>query len=413
MRAAVATSSWMPAWTRPPSDVPAPMDAAGDTAAAGDGGVGDVLLTACAPSSPTILGTGASVSPAVSWDGTQYAVVWGDARTDAPGIYLRRLDAAGLPMGAADVLVGAGTAFVKNPEIAKLPGAAGHLVVWEDCAAVNGANCDSWLVNTRVLDGTYAPVATVQTLSPGRAVERRPYVLFGLGKTFVTYRDAAPGDTTNREWITVFAVDAAGAPLAVPAPRLIDIPGKDARFPFLAANQTNLALVYVEGKNQSDVVLTLLDANLAVVRDVKVRQNAPGEAYNPQAAWMDNEWVVAWEDARSGSESVWLGFLAADATSVRTTFSGFSGNSNWPVLGFDGNSALLAFHAFPNGAQVIGQEYTLTAAPLRAAFGISPLQLQNGRFPAVLYNASTMEYAVVYVDRIANKASFVRVPCPN
>ncbi|MCG5053467.1 MAG: hypothetical protein KA712_10950 [Myxococcales bacterium] len=379
-----------------------------------DAGGADVLLSACTPGQPQTLGVGASVAPALLWGDNRFTVLWGDAREDAPGIYLRRLSAEGLPEGIADVQVGAGTIRAKNPEIA--PHAGGYLVTWEDCTQIvqgkDGPECASWLVNARLLDATFAPTGTVKLMAETRPIERRPYVLSALGKTFVTFRDSDPNDATKREWIKVFAVDAAADALATPPPKLFDVAGLSTRFPFLSTNGTHLAVAYVTGEGPSELSLALLDGNLSLVQEAKLRTGIPGPATNPQAAWLGSEWLVTWEDSRGGQERIWAAFVAGNATSVRTAFSVFDsvGLSSWPTLGFDGTNALVAFHAFPDGAQVIGQQYTPAGVALRGPIGISPLRVQNGRFPVVVHTGT--EYAVAYVDRKSSRIGFLRMPCP-
>lgn len=386
----------------------AQQDTTGDSGQPGDGGV-----LACAPTGAQSFGAGASVSPALLWNGTNYAIVWGDARADAPGIYLAKLDANGLPGAAPAVLVGAGTKFVKNAEIAAL--GTGYFVVWEECEQVNGAmpnECDLWGVRGHVLDAAFVPTNATIQMSVGRPVERRPYVLSALGKTFVTYREVNTDETPQREFVTLFAIDANGARLSDPNPRTFEVAQKNVQFPYLAANSTHLALVYTVDGTQPEVNLALLDGNLGLVREAKLRQGQTGKAENPQAVWAGNEWLVAWEDGRTGQAVAWASYVAADATAVRTPFSLFNGQSNWPSVAYNGNTSLALFYGFPDGAQVIGQQLASTGVPLGQPIGVSPLTVQYARYPAALYNSVKMEYAVVYVDRESKKAIFVRLPCP-
>ncbi len=384
-------------------------DAQGDSGQpGGDGGV-----LACAPTGAQSFGAGASVSPALLWNGTNYAIVWGDARADAPGIYLAKLDANGLPGSAPAVLVGAGTKFVKNSEIAAL--GTGYLVVWEECEQVNGVDpnrCDLWGVRGRVLDAAFVPPnanATIQ-VSVGRPVERRPYVLSALGKTFVTYREVNTDETPIREFVTLFAVDANGARLSVPDPRTFEVAQKNVQFPYLAANGTNLALAYTSGGK--DVSLALLNADLSLIRTLPIRTSPTGAA-NVQVAWAGNQWLTTWEDGPEDGERVWVASAAADATTVLMSYQVFNGASNWPSIGHSGGSSLVVFYGFPNGAQVLGQRLTASATLAGEPFAISPIGTQKGRFPALVYNEARMEYGLVYADSTnISKVIFVRLPCP-
>jgi hypothetical protein len=352
---------------------------------------------------------GASGQPAIHWNGTNYLVVWADERGGGSDIYATWLTPTGMPMaGFGDVRIADTAQQATSPEIVPLPGGQGYLVVFENCNGTTTATCTAGSVESVVLgtDGRPNGQAPV-VVSPMAAEQRRPYLAVGHGQIYVTYRDrvAASGATPARTVARLARLDSTGAQIA---PVVTFDETSDGHYPHVAVSPDRVALVYQRNKPDPEIVMALLDPQLTLQREVVVRPSFDAGATNPVVQWNVQRWVLAWEDEREdGLAGIYATVATGDGSQVDPPQRAYEENGNWPAIASGGlMTSLIGFYGFP------GQRIFL--ARVQATGMLKPGQVvidDVGRFPAVVYNDSADEYAVVYQNERINEVMFVRFKC--
>ncbi len=369
---------------------------------------------------------GTSQGPAIFWDGTAYVVAWADARTGNGDIYAVRVGAGGAKLGA-DNLVVAGAPETRGVAIAPAASGGGSLIVWEELdlgpsVSVNGRPLGA----DATASGAQAGIATTMT------DEARPQLVGALGAVYAGWMDVLAGGSADAGSADagsdavgggppvaasmIAKLGATGAVAAPPASIRLG-GGAPTRFPYLASNATRLAIAYTEGDDGAQKIrLGIFDGALVLQRDVVIR-DLPSSAWNPSVAWDGARWVVAWEDLRSGAERVFFAAVAEDGTvSVPQPLHPTSlGDGNWPAVASDGTSSVVAYYAFPAGAEVlvamIGADGSKRGGDVRVSSSLG-----SARFPAIAYSGSSAgaaEYGVVWQDTRFGETEimFARVAC--
>jgi hypothetical protein len=152
---------------------------------------------------PVGVATGAQRSPAVTFDGTAFVVVWQDLRSGPGDIYGARVSTAGAVLNSTPIVVSAATGEQATPAITS--SGSGSLVVWKDLrsgtADVRGAR-----VNTSgtVLDTAGIPISTAA------GIQEDPAVTFDGTRYVTVWEDAR---ATARRDVYGARVTTAGAVL--------------------------------------------------------------------------------------------------------------------------------------------------------------------------------------------------------
>ena len=132
---------------------------------------------------PIAVAAGAQRSPAVTFDGTAFLVVWQDLRSGPGDIYGARVSTAGAVLSSTPIVISAATGEQSTPAVAS--SGSGSLVAWRDVrsgtADVYGAR-----VNTSgsVLDASGIPISTAA------GVQEDPAVTFDGTRFVVVWEDA-------------------------------------------------------------------------------------------------------------------------------------------------------------------------------------------------------------------------------
>jgi hypothetical protein len=300
--------------------------------------------------------------PAVAWNGSEYLVVWSDARdynTRKTDIYARRVSAAGVPQGADFRICGAEAVWADlNPEVAW--NGSRYLVVWEDRRnwQTRGADIYAQRVsaagalvggNTR-LSG---PEATDYEMDP--AVAWNP----AAGQYLVVWEDQRSKATRG---IDIYAqrVTAAGALLGGP----LRVGGSAANIsefdPVVVANDVagEYLVVWEDHRNEetrnADIYARRVSAN-GVPQGADTRITGQGGILfdgQAAAAWSGTDYLVAWLDFRAEPKrggDTWARRVSAAGKPVGAEFRicgpGATANDGWPAVAWSSTAGrfLVAF----------------------------------------------------------------------
>lgn len=254
------------------------------------------------------IATGASdqTRPAVASNGTDFFVTWDDSLTT--DLKGGRVSAAGAALDGAGLTISAAAGTQQHSTVAW--DGTNYLVAWEDDrggqAHIHGARVSAAAV---VLD----PLSL--RISPALAVQQSPAVACGGAKCLVTWEDNA---TTDSE-IHGALVDATGTVL-----------------------------------NPADLVISA----------------APGRQQDPSVAWAGTGFLVAWEDARSGSSDLYGARVTSagnvlDATGL--VLSTAAANQRTAGVACDGTNCLVTWTDLRSGYAIYGTRVSAAGAVLDVA----------------------------------------------
>ena len=349
-----------------------------------------------------------SGQPALLWNGSSYVVVWADERNGGSDIYGTMLTPQGGRMpGYPDILIADTPRRATSPEIVALPTAGqGYLVAYETCDGPSRDECTMGAVETVALGADGRPTGTPTVISPAVAEQRRPYLATGHGNVYVTYRDRATATGSAPRTVARLArLNATGA-LVEPVVTFDEM--SDGHYPHVAVSPDRVALVYQRNKPLPEIVLALLDPQLALQKDLIVRPGFDADATNPIVQWNLQRWVIAWEDAREGDEeAIYATVATGDGSQVEPPQRAYDENGNWPTIASGMATSLIGFYGYP------GRRIFL--ARLEATGRLKPGQVviddTESAFPAVAYNDKAGEYGVVYQNERLDEVMFVTFKC--
>ncbi|MEK7706357.1 MAG: hypothetical protein AAB426_15455, partial [Myxococcota bacterium] len=238
--------------------------------------------------------------PAVACDGTNYFVVWEDARSGTPsGIYGARvsiadgtvLDATGIP-----IATGAGSKY--QPAIAT--DEIGYLVVWED---TRSGDIDIYGARVQAADGTVLDASGI-VVATGGSDQYAPAVAYDATNYFVAWTDYAWDVSVQGARVRASdgsVLDALGIAIAS---------GVDEQaVPTLACDGASCLVAWTEyhtgtgndvfGIRLSTADGSALDSTKIPIVAVSNHQDHPAVVYD------GTRYVVLWQDARSGTYHVY------------------------------------------------------------------------------------------------------------
>lgn len=239
---------------------------------------------------PGIVHPAAKNSPAVAWSGTQYLVVWVDARNtfgQLPGIYGTRLSPAGVVLDIGGIPIATTTGAMSVPEVASND--PDFLVVFEQAVAATGEDVKAVRVTAAgaVLDA--APITVCSAVDD----QTTPHVASDGTGYAIVWRDYRSG---TRDDVYAARVTAAGV--------VQDANGKSVDFSAttnsIASNGTNYVIAYTAVGATRDVQSRTFAPStgaLGSTQDISV--NASADEYRPVIASNGSAYMVAWTDERT------------------------------------------------------------------------------------------------------------------
>jgi hypothetical protein len=291
-------------------------------------GVRDVLVSDVAGTSPT-----------VAFAGDHYLVVWTSTAKDAGDIRMALLDAKGAKVTEQAVAEGAGeSAF---PSVVAEAG-GGFLVVWQDKSA-SGA-----VVNGRRVDAQGMPKGAAFQIAASTSAEARPNAAPTTGGAAVAWTDAttstigmltgemitsktpidqgtAPtiggsGANLGATWVAGSKVGASamtspGAPLT---PVMFRNAVGKANAPRVAVHDDGTLTVVWEDNRAGDgnetVYLTRIDKSAQAGMEKRLPMS-PTSANYPDVAWTGSHEVIVYYQFRDGPPAIYLSLIAPDLAS--------------------------------------------------------------------------------------------------
>ncbi len=262
----------------------------------------------------TLDGTGIAVStaansqtsPAMAFDGTNYLVVWDDARSGTNDVYGARVSASGVVLDPGGIQI-TNTPSVSEGEPAVAFDGTNYLVVWDaSSGSISGARVST---SGTVLDPGGLVLATVGTPS-------RPTVAFGVGSYFVAWQ--TNGGTSSPD-IAGERVGTNGAVLdPAPIPISNGLAAQDN--PQLAFNGTDYLVVWEDQRTGSatDIYGARVTPAGAVLDPSGIAISTAADLQREPQVAANGEFFVVWRDDRTRGHAA----EASDIFGARVTDTG-------------------------------------------------------------------------------------------
>ncbi len=331
-------------------------------------------------------------SPALAFDGTSFLVAWADLRSGSPGIYGARVTPAGVVLDPAGIAISTAADYDGSPAVAF--DGANFLVVWQDDRS--GGNSDIYGARVTpagaVLDPQGIAVSTVA------GDQRSPVLAFGGASFLVAWTDFRSGGYSD---IYGARVTPAGAVLD-PQGIAVSISSSYARYPALAFDGANFLVVWEDFSSLtiSDIYGARVTAGGVVLDTLGIAVSTAADyQWFPAVVSDGTDFLVAWEDWRSGSSIYGARVTSAGVVldpqgiAVSTTASG----QGSPALAFDGTSFLVAWSDSRSVSPDIYGARVTPAAVVLDPTGIAVSRAADCRWlPAVVSDGAN--FLVVWQD---------------
>lgn len=250
---------------------------------------------------PISSATDTQTSPSVTWNGTDFFVVWIDHRNGTSEVYGARVGTGGVVVDPTGISIATSLDGQPSDPQASSDG-VDYFVAWN---RVSGAGSD--VVGTRVTSGAVVSdpaglAIAVMASSPALAFDGTGYLVAWVRGSDI--------------YGTIVAQDGTIAdPSGIPISRSANVQ----TLPSVASNGSDYLLVWEDARNGDDVDIfgSRVSADGTIVDPVGIAiSTAVGEQRQPSLASNGTDYLVVWQDARSGDPVPW------DVYGARVTSAG-------------------------------------------------------------------------------------------
>jgi len=318
-------------------------------------------------------------APAAAWDGSTYLVVWQEYGEGSNfDVYGARVTEGGTSLDGRGILVSGGPGFQGHPSVAATT--AGFFVVWEDSRAdgleIRGARFAP--------DGTNLdPDGILVSLAAGS--HEAPAVASDGSRFLVTWAEKSPR-------LGIFGQLVSGAGTLEGSDIVINAAAALLDVPSVAWSGSNYLVVWEEARFSARAEIR----GARVAPDGRVLDQAPVGISGPTAgitapsvASDGASWLVVWDDARNVAESrfdIYGARVGGDGTVIDTAGIAITqapSEQRFPALAFDGTEYLVSWEDFRSGicefsscrdGEILGTRIGTDGAMLDA----SPIHLAPG-----------------------------------
>jgi hypothetical protein len=284
-------------------------------------------------------------APAVSFDGTNYFVLWDqfDPNLKTGGIFGTRVRPDGTVLDRDGIEIV--EVFRGSPKLAF--DGTNYLVIWTESRS-DGAGFNIWGARVSpdgvVLDPGGFPISTAS------GAQSTPALAFDGTNFMVVWDDGRPGYPDSD--IYAARVSPAGTVLDPDGIPISTAPSGQVE-PGLAFDGTNYLVTWHDWRSgTADIYGTRLSPAGTVLDPGGIPiSTAPGVQYGPKVAFDGSNFLVAWTDWRSGCSAVWGARVTRAGTVLDpngiTVSTGTCRGA--PVLAFDGVNYLAVWEDFRSG----------------------------------------------------------------
>lgn len=286
------------------------------------------------------------LAPAISFDGTNYLVVWEDSRgISYYNIKGARVNQSGIVLDPATISISTATNDQMSPAIAF--DNTNYLVVWAD------QRSGAWdIYGTRVSQtGTVLNPAGI-AISTAANYQENPSVAFDDTNYLVVWQDKRGGTYYD---IYGTRVNQSGTVLN-PAGIAISNAGNDQVCPSVAFDGTNYMVVWEDYRNNStapDIYCTRMNRSGTVLNPSGIAvSTATNHQITPKIAFGGTNYLIVWSDNRNGNWDIYGARITPAGTVLDPTgfpICNHSATQLYPAICFDGTDYIVVWSDMRNG----------------------------------------------------------------
>ncbi|MEO0136937.1 MAG: FlgD immunoglobulin-like domain containing protein [candidate division WOR-3 bacterium] len=336
--------------------------------------------------------------PSVAFDGTNYLVVWYDYRSGSySDIYGARVSTGGVVLDPQGIAISTATNSQNYPAVAF--DGTNYLVVWNDYRSgyldIYGARVSP---NGTVLDPNGIPISTAPygQYSPSVAFDGTNYLVVWSDERSGYYIFDIYGARVSPNGTVL---DPAGIPISTAA--------YDQRYPSVAFDGTNYLVVWQDYRSLStwDIYGARVSTSGAVLdpAGIPISTAAYGQ-YSPSVAFDGTNYLVVWQDNRSGSSFDIYGARVSTSGTVLDPagipISTAPDDQYYSAVAFDGTNYLVVWEDCRSGSDY-SDIYGARVAPDGTVLDPAGIPISTAAnlqyYPAVAFDGTN--YLVVWADR--------------
>jgi hypothetical protein len=278
-------------------------------------------------------GTGGAVWwntwPDAVWTGSNIGVVFEDGRHDRNGdiLYGHMVDSAGNPIGAADTRLESTTSSQKYPDVAFSGSEFG--IVWQD------ARDGGYEIYFRRASDAMAPVGTATRLTNALGTSRVPHVAWSGSEYGVVWEDNRDGGDYEI-WFARVAADGTkvGTEVALTA-----FAGQSLDPRIVWSGSEWGVVWQDDGWLNAEIAFMRVDGDgAALTAPIRVTQDSH-VSVSPDMVWAGSRYAIVWRDTRTSYSDIWMALVDGDGAKIGadeavTSTRGWSGH---PAVAWSGS----------------------------------------------------------------------------
>jgi len=280
---------------------------------------------------------------AVASDGTNFLAAWTDSRNGVKDIYGARVASDGTLLDADAIPISTAAAYQAYPAMAF--DGTGYLAVWHEWHITSTYDISGARIAT---DGTVLDTLGI-SLSAAAKDQLYPAVAHGGTNCLVVWQDYR----NNAYDIYAARVGADGSVLD-PAGLVISTASGPQEYPDVASNGTTYLVVWQDKRSGSYDIYAARVTSAGTLLDpggIPV-STATGDQLHPAVVFDGTNYLIVWEDYRSGNYDIYGARLGPDGSVLDVAgiaISSATGAQQWPAMAFDGTNFLVAWQDNRNG----------------------------------------------------------------
>ncbi|HSA32286.1 MAG TPA: DUF4215 domain-containing protein [bacterium] len=344
-------------------------------------------------------GTGVAISaagnnqnyPVVASDGTNYFVVWLDYRSGGSDIYGARVDTYGNTTDPLGILVSNATNSQELPSI--VFDGTNYFAVWHDNR--NGGNWD--IYGARIAANGTVTDTTGILISSGMNNQYSPAVAYDGTNYLVVWQDYR-----STIYYDIFGTRVAPDGTVLDTTGIaVSIASNNQQYPAVAFDGTNYLVVWHDYRSGNWDIYGTRVSTAGTVQDPSgiAISTSTNTQYYPAVAFDGTNYAVVWQDARNGNWDIYGARVNTDGTILDASgliLSNATNQQEYPEIAFDGTNYLVVWQDYRSGAtyDIYGSRVNKTLGVLD---NIAICTVGNHQqYPAVAFDGTN--YLVVWQD---------------
>ncbi|MFY0521906.1 hypothetical protein ACN28I_01400 [Archangium gephyra] len=337
---------------------------------------------------PIFTATSDQQLPAVAREGTNFLVVWQDYRSH--DIYGARLNSTGTVLDTGGILISTSSTSAYNPAVAH--DGTNFLVVWHDHSHINSPN----IYGARVSSTGSVLDASNISISRSSNGQYTPSVAHDGTNFLVVWQDFRGGNSAiygaRVDETGTVVHDTSGIPIAT---------GGNKYRPVVTHGGTDFLVVWYEYHDNADIYGARVSSDGTVLDTSGIPiSTAINAQSSPVVAHDGANFLVAWQDYRSGNADIYGARVSSDGTVLDTSGIPISTATNSqysPVLAFNQNF-LVVWQDYRSGgnADIYGARVSSNGTLLDTSGILISSTANSKEHPSVAHNGTN--FLVVWTE---------------